>query len=271
MPILDCHSHAFPDHVAPGAMRSLVAEAKWRPVTAYHDGTIRGLLASMDRAGIGRTIMCSVATRPGQVGKITDWSASVATERIIPFASIHPDFAEPEKEVERIASLGLRGLKFHPQYMNCAIDDPRTVRIAHAAAANGLAMVFHGGYDLAFEKDDLGGPRQTLNLHRAVPKLRILACHVGGWERWQESLEYIAGEEIYIETSFCLGGQCPAEILGRILERHSPTHLLFGTDSPWTDQAEELRQFRGLAIADATKTAAMWENGMRFLGMSPRD
>ncbi len=268
MPILDCHSHAFPDHVAPGAMKSLVAEAKWQPVTAYHDGTVRGLLASMDRAGIDWTIMCSVATRPGQVGKITDWCASVASNRIIPFPSIHPDFAEPEKEVERIAAMGLRGLKFHPQYMNCAIDDPRTIRIAKAAAENGLAMVFHGGYDLAFEKDELGSPRQTLNLHRAVPTLQMLACHVGGWERWRESLDYIAGEEIYIETSFCLGGQCPPEILGKILEKHRPEYVLLGTDSPWRDQAEELRQFMALPIAQETKAAAVWENGMRFLGIS---
>ena len=63
----------------------------------------------MDRAGIRRAIVCSVATRPEQVAKITDWSASIASDRLVPFASIHPDFAAPEAEVERIASGGPPG------------------------------------------------------------------------------------------------------------------------------------------------------------------
>ena len=96
--ILDCHTHAFPDNIAAGAIKALSAEPVWMPVHAYHEGTVRALLASMDSAGIDRAILCSVATKPAQVRKITDWSASIASDRIIPFASIHPDFDAPEQE-----------------------------------------------------------------------------------------------------------------------------------------------------------------------------
>jgi uncharacterized protein len=264
--ILDGHGHAFPDAIAAHAVRTLTAEAKWQPVRAWHDGTVSGLLASMDRAGIRRTLLCSIATRPGQVAKITDWSAAVACDRIIPFASIHPDFAQPEAEVERIAALGLKGLKFHPQYQDCPADDPRVVRIVKAAARHHLAVVFHAGYDLAFDKSDIASPQRIGNLFQAVPDLRLLACHLGGWEDWEESLRHLVGRPIYLETSYCLE-QCPPDTLHRIVERHPAEYLLFGTDTPWAEPSAELARFKALPLGGKALRQALWENGCRFAGI----
>ncbi len=264
--ILDGHTHAFPDAIAARAVQTLTAEAKWQAVRPWHDGTVTGLLASMDRAGIRRTLMCSIATRPGQVTKITDWSAAVASDRVVPFASIHPDYERPEAEVERIASLGLAGLKFHPQYQDCPADDPRVVRIARAAARHGLAMAFHAGYDLAFAKSDIASPQRIRNLFEAVPGLRLQACHLGGWQDWEESLRHIVGQPIYLETSFCLG-QCPPDMLRRIIEQHPPEWLMFGTDAPWADELAELALFQALPLGREAMRQALWENGCRFAGI----
>ena len=266
-PILDGHTHAFPDAIAARAVQTLAAGAKWQAVKPWHDGTIAGLLASMDRAGIRRTLMCSIATRPGQVAKITDWSAAIASDRIVPFASIHPDYEQPEAEVERIASLGLRGLKFHPQYQECPADDPRMIRIARAAARHNLALVFHAGYDLAFAKSDIASPQRIRNLFEAVPGLRLQACHLGGWQDWEESLRHIVGQPIYIETSFCLG-QCPTDLLHRIIGQHPPELLMFGTDAPWADEAAELALFQALPLGPEALRQALWENGCRFAGIT---
>jgi uncharacterized protein len=265
--ILDGHSHAFPDALAARAVQSLTAGAKWHPVRPWHDGTVAGLLASMDRAGIHRTLMCSIATRPSQVAKITDWSAAIASDRIVPFASVHPDFAQPEAEVERIASLGLPGLKFHPQYQECPADDPRVLRIARAAARHNLALVLHAGYDLAFARTDIASPQRIRHLFEAVPGLRLLACHLGGWEDWEQSLRHIVGQPIYIETSFCLG-QCPADMLHRIIEKHPPELLMFGTDAPWADQSAELALFQALPLSPAALHQALWDNGHRFANIT---
>lgn len=264
--LFDSHAHAFPDAIAASAMKSLIAGARHYQAKAYADGTVAGLLASMDRAGVDCAILCSIATKPTQVHKITDWSAAIASERIIPFASIHPDYPEPESECQRIASLGIRGLKFHPQYMNCAVDDPRTYRIARAAAAYNLALTFHAGYDLAFDRDELASPLAIRKLHDAIPNLRLQACHLGGWERWEESLELIVGQPIYLETSFCLG-QCPPALLEKILTRHPQTHLMWGTDSPWEDHAADLARFRALRLTDAQRQAMLWDNARTFVGL----
>jgi hypothetical protein len=267
--ILDVHTHAFPEDVAADAIPKLEAGAVWFECRATFDGTVAGLLASMDKAGIRRAVVCSVATRPQQVRKITEWSASVASERIVPFASIHPDVPDPEAEAERIAGAGLRGLKFHPYYMQCPLDDPRTIRVARAAARVGLAILFHTGYDFAFPKDDLAGPEQVRRLHEAVPELRMAAGHLGGWQRWHEVLRSVAGLPVYLETSFTLG-RCPDALVLEILARHPPQYLMFGTDAPWTDQAAEVKEFLALPIAEDFKRRILWENGHRFLGMAQR-
>jgi hypothetical protein len=266
-PIFDVHTHAFPDKVAASAIPRLEDGARWFECRATFDGTVAGLVASMDRAGVRRAIVCSVATKPEQVQKITDWSASIACERIVPFASIHPDFPDPEAEAGRIARAGLKGLKFHPQYMECPLDDPRAVRVARAAAKENLAILFHAGYDLAFDKDDLASPVRVRRMREAVPELRMTAAHLGSWERWPEVLEHLVGLPIYFETSYTLG-RCPEELLMTILARHPPEFLMFGTDAPWTDQKREVEKFLALPIPEDLKRRMLWENAHRFANMA---
>ena len=152
--------------------------------------------------------------------------------------------------------------------MNCPTDDPRVLRIARAAAKAGLAMAFHAGFDLAFERTDVASPRRIRNLHEAVPDLRLLACHLGGWECWEESLDEVIGRPIYIETSFCLG-QCDLDTLRRIIDKHSPDMLMFGTDSPWASPSADLAMFKALPLSPQALAKGLWENGNRFAGLDP--
>ena len=265
MDIIDAHAHAFPDAIANHAVTSLCGQGLWHEMRNYHDGTVAGLIASMDKAGIRRAVLCSVATKPTQVEKITDWSASVASERLIAFPSIHPDYPEPEREIDRIVELGLRGLKFHPQYMNCALDDARCLRIAKAAARAGLVIEVHGGYHPAFEKHDVGSPRRLRQLHDAVPELRLVACHLGGMDDWQGVIDHLVGRDIYLETSFT-PYWCPPAIMATILARHSPHRIVFGTDAPWTDPVEELASFRRLPLSPEGFELALSKNMAELVG-----
>jgi predicted TIM-barrel fold metal-dependent hydrolase len=52
-----------------------------------------------------------------------------------------------------------------------------------------------------------------------------------------------------------------------ILEKHAPEHLLFGTDSPWTVQEDEVRKFLALPIAEDLKRRILWDNACRFAGV----
>lgn len=267
MDIIDAHAHAFPDSIAAHATKTLCGQGRWHALRNHHDGTLAGLLTSMDDAGIARAVICSVATKATQVEKITDWSVAVASDRIIPFASIHPDYPEPEREIERVVRHGLRGLKFHPQYMDCALDDPRCLRLARAAAKAGLVFTLHGGYHPAYEKEDVSSPLRLRRLHDAVPELRIVACHLGGMGDWQNVLEFLVGTDIYLETSFA-PGWCPRDVWQVILAKHSPERVVFGTDSPWQNQAQELADFKALPFTPEALELALSTNAARLLGLS---
>jgi predicted TIM-barrel fold metal-dependent hydrolase len=264
--IIDAHAHDFPDALANRGVNAIAGSCVWHDIKNHHDGTVRGLLASMDRAGIRRAVLCPVATKPTQVEKITDWSASLASERIIPFGSIHPDYPEPEREVERIAGLGMRGLKFHPQYMDCPLDDPRCLRIARAAASARLPVAIHGGFHPAFDQRDLGSPRLIRGLHEAIPELRIIACHMGGMGDWPAVVDYLVGTDMYLETSSA-PVWCPPEVWGAILAGHSPERIVFGTDSPWMDQAAELASFMRLPLSSERFEMALSKNMAALLNV----
>lgn len=242
----------------------MCAQGLWQELRNHHEGTVAALLASMDRAGIKQALLCPVATKASQVEKITDWAATLASDRIIPFGSIHPAYAEPEREIERAVALGLRGLKFHPQYMDCAVDDPACLRIARAAARARLPVAFHGGYHPAFERHDVASPLRIRRLHDAVPDLRIIACHMGGMDDWQAVIDYLVGTGVYLETSF-VAPWCPPAILHAILARHDPRRIVFGTDSPWNDQGEALAVFKQLPLSAEALELALCRNAAELV------
>jgi len=266
-PMLDAHTHAFPDDLADRAIASLEASAVWFPCRATCDGTVSGLVASMDRAGIRRSVVASVATRPEQTEKILAWSSAIASDRLVPLASVHPDHPAPEAAVAAIAEAGLAGLKLHPYYMDCPADDPRMVRIARAAARAGLVVLCHAGYDLAFARSDVASPRRLRRLHEQAPDLRLVAAHLGGWECWHRARQHLVGRPVYLETSFTLG-RCPEALVREILAAHPPEYLLFGTDAPWRDQRADLARFVALDIDDGLKRRMLSENGHRLLGLA---
>ncbi len=264
--VIDFHTHAFPDGLAPKAIEVLNAEVA-EEARAVLDGTVGDLLRSMDRAGIERSVICSIATAPKQVDSILRWSLSVADDRIIPFASVHPECADVASEVRKIADAGLKGIKLHPQYQAFAVDERRLWPLYEAVADAGLILAFHAGRDIAFPpEDDRAAPRRILKVHRAFPGMRILAAHLGGWQMWDEVAVTLAGTDVYVETSytFDMGAE---EDVGEVLRRHSVERILFGTDSPWRDQGKTLDLVRQAFPDMEAQQSVLGRNAVRLLGV----
>ncbi len=260
--VVDFHTHAFPDQLAAEALDRLQEHSG--DYRAHHDGTIRGLLASMDRAGIEKAVVVSIATKPKQVPRITDWSISIQGERIIPFPSIHPHYREFGKELDRIKKAGLKGIKLHPMYQDFAIDDPELFPLYRAIADRELICLFHSGNDIAFPANDQASPFRLARVLDAVPGLIAVAAHLGGWTTWKEVSKTLLGRPVYLETSFALPEAAPDDFRG-ILDTHPPEYFLFGTDTPWLDQKEELARWTALDIPGAFKEMIFFKNAQRLL------
>ena len=263
--IIDFHTHAFPDALADRALQVLLEEGrKMYDVNAYLDGKVSSLLASMDRCGIDKSIICSIATRPSQFEPIFLWSKKIASDRIIPFPSLHPEAADAQDQVRRIRAEGFRGIKFHPYYQDFSIDEERLFPIYKQIEAEGLIVVMHTGFDLAFERVRKADPQKIIRVLERFPGLKLVTTHLGSWEDWDEVEKHIMGKKIYMEVSFSL--DCMnRETACKLILNHPKDHVLFGSDSPWADQGQAVMLLKSLDLSQERETRILRDNALKLL------
>ena len=259
--IIDFHTHAFPDALAERAMLSLEHGASTK---AFLDGRITSLLDSMDRSGIAKCVVCSIATKPSQFEPILQWSQTIRSERIIPLLSLHPADTAYEERLRTIKNEGFKGIKLHPFYQEFDMDENRMLRIYEAVCRENLMIVMHTGYDIAFPQIRRADPAKILDIVERFPDLKFVATHLGSWRQWQEVDEHLAGKPVYMELSFSLEYLDSAPVRD-ILLKHPKDYLLFGTDSPWTDQQGTLELFRGLGLGAEIERAILRDNAERLI------
>lgn len=264
--IIDFHTHAFPDDLAKRAMDKL----QKGDIPAYLDGRLSSLLSSMDRAQITTAVVCNIATKPKQFESILRWCKEIASERIVPFPSVHPEDPDFEARVDTIAEEGFKGIKLHPYYQQFVIDEKKVLPLYRRIAKNHLLLVMHTGFDIAFEQVRIADPVKIINLLNEVPDLKLVATHLGAWDDWEEVDKHLIGKEVCMEISFSL------EVLDSVtvkylITRHKPDYILFGTDSPWTDQVEAVKRFHQLDLPEELKSKILFQNAQRLLGISRVD
>jgi len=264
--IIDFHAHAFPDALAPRAMKVLLEEAP--EARAYLDGTVADLLRSMDRAGIEKSVVCCIATKPEQFEPILRWCTQIRSDRLIPFPSVHPADSACLDGIRRIREEEFLGIKLHPFYQDFFVDDDRMLRFYEEVSRQGLLLVMHTGYDIAFPRIRRADPERLLRIHEMFPALKLVATHLGAWQQWDEVDQLLIGREIYMEISFAMD-DLGLERARDMLMRHPDGCVLFGTDSPWTDQAETLALLQKLNLPEARLRRILAGNALELLGLNP--
>lgn len=263
MRIIDAHTHAFPEGLASRAVARVETMADWQ---AVGDGTLGGLLGSMDSAGVDTSVVCMIATKPDQVEDIFQWCLAVRSERICPFPSVHPETPDAAGWLRRFADAGLAGIKLHAMHQDFTVDDARMDGIYAAAAECGLVVAFHSGLDFAFPDDDRASPERLRRVLDRHGRLRMLGTHLGGWRVWDDVERHLVGTGALLETSFSvqlLGARRMADII----RRHGPEKVLFGTDWPWQMQDEQVSRIRKLALGEAELRGILGGNAARELGI----
>lgn len=261
--IVDVHTHAFPDFLAPKALALLQQQGTAR---ACLEGTVAALLSSMDRNGIAVSVVSSVATTADQFSSILEWSGRIAGPRIVPFPSVLPRSPDALAGLGTVAAQGFRGIKLHPEYQGFYADEPELADFYRSAQEEGLIILFHAGYDIGFPDSDRSAPERILQVHNSFPHLRIIASHLGGFRRWQEVARLLVGRDIYLDTSYVFGHIQP-RLLEEIIDGHRPDRILFGSDSPWAGQAETIRGVRRLGLDPQVERGIFSVNARELLAL----
>lgn len=259
--IIDFHTHAFPDHIAYQALEKLQIAAKTRANT---EGTVDSLIQSMDRAGITSSLICSIATRPGQFDNILRWSETIQSSRIIPLPSVHPDETDLREKLSLVKKKGFVGIKMHPYYQDFFIHEDRLNTIYETLIEEDLLLVMHTGYDIAFDFDDRVTPEPISRLIGNYPQLKFITTHFGSWSAWDEVEKHLIGKPVYIETSLALQS-ISREQAKRMFLAHPSDFLLFGSDSPWEDQKKSIGRIKSLHLDKELEEKILFRNAKKLL------
>lgn len=259
--IFDFHDHIFPDNIAEKAVSNI---GRYYGISMWGKGTVCALLESGSKIGVLHYLVHSSATHAGQVKAINDYIAGVISghTNLIGFGTLHSGLDDIAAEVQRLITLGLLGIKLHPEFQHFTIDDPSMLPV-YAAIEGKLPLLIHMGDENA----DTSSPIRLSRILDQFPKLVVIAAHLGGYRMWDQSMECLVGRSLYMDTSSSLAFLKPEKAV-EIIRRHGTDKILFGTDFPMWGHEDELNRFLALGLSESENRAILYENAAKLLGIS---
>ena len=256
--VIDIHTHVWPDAIAARALGGAPADLQ-----RFGDGTCASLLETLGAAGIDRAVCLGVAPTAATVEAANRFAGSLQ-EPLIGFGAIHPDLS-PEENLESLRRNGVRGVKVHPVFQGFSLADRRVWRVLEAIAGE-FVVIVHVGH--AGRGADAAGAAPSLipALVRALPKLRLVACHFGGYRDLDEAESSVVGLPVHLDTSWPPGlAALDPGRLARLIERHGAHRVCFASDWPMADPGAELRALERLPLPEEAIESIKGANFCRLL------
>ena len=256
--IIDFHAHIYPDKIAEKASQ---ATGDFYGITPAYSGTSKELLTSGKAAGISRFVLLPVATKPDQVSHINDFIADEvsAHNEFYGFGTLHPDCENILEETDHIISLGLKGIKLHPDTQQFNTDDKRLFEVFDYIQGK-IPLLVHCG-DKRF---DFSHPRRLKNVIDNFPHLQVIAAHLGGWSLFDEAFELLKDENCYLDISSTMMF-LPPEQAEHYIHGYGVERILFGTDFPLWRPEQEVASFRRLNLSSFEFERIAYKNALGIL------
>lgn len=144
--MIDFHTHIFPEKIADRTIAHLASVCRAKPyIKPYTNGKEEGLLKSMEESGIDCSVILPVATSPSQFRSINEYAMHFQEGKLISFGGIHPESSDYKTELNYIKSLGIKGIKLHPDYQETYFNDISYKRIIAYASELDLIVAVHAG------------------------------------------------------------------------------------------------------------------------------
>lgn len=262
-PVIDSHCHIYPDRIAQKAVEGI---SSFYDLPMSYDGKAFTLVEESNKIGVSHNIIFSVATTPHQVSSINSFIANCVEEgkgRFTGLGSLHPDTVNVREEVQSIISLGLKGVKLHPDFQKFRINDERLFPIYEECSKEKLPMLLHTG-DYRY---DFSNPERMADVLRRFPALTVIGAHFGGWSVWDKASELLTEfENFYVDTcsSFHWLKKDETE---KIIKKYGAHKVLFATDFPMWSYKDEYEYFMSLNLSEDDKKKILYENAAKLFGI----
>ena len=261
MKYIDVHTHVFPDNVAVKVVSQL---EEYYKLTCQGSGDFADLIKNIEEGNLAKTVIFSTATKPAQVVTINDYIASLCKtdERFIGFGTLHPDFPDIVNEIARFKSLGLKGLKLHPDFQQFYIDDPK-MDIIYETISSTMPILIHVGD----ENLEYSAPERLAKVMDKYPDVVFIGAHFGGYCRWETAKKCLFGRRnLYIDTSSCFGKISYSQ--GREMVRlHGADRVLFASDYPAQRTKQSIQDVLNMELTLEENELIFYKNAERLLGL----
>ena len=265
--IIDTHCHIYPGQIAQKAVEAVDRFYDHLP-SYHHDGTVETLVKTGLSSGISHFIVHSVATTPRQVSTINRFIASSVEQsggRFTGMGTMHLDSDSLSRDLDEIQSLGLKGVKLHPDIQRFHIDDPRAMEIFGMCEERGLPVCVHTG-DYRY---DYSNPPRTEKVLKAFPDLTLIGAHFGGWSVWEEAMETLSGYPNLIVDTSSTFFKISTYLALQLINAYGPDRIMFGTDYPLWKQKVEIDYLLHLNLPEEDYDKIFWKNACRIFKIRP--
>ena len=259
---IDSHCHIYPDAIA---ARAVAGTASFYDLPLVYRGTLSDLRTVHDAVGITNGVIFSVATVPHQAESINRFIADAAGNsdgRFVGLGTVHPDSPTLKEDIDTILSLGLRGVKLHPDIQRVRVDSPKCLKIYELCEGR-LPLLVHTGDS----RYDYSNPNRIIPILDIYKNLTFIGAHFGGWSIWEEATEKLKGyENFYVDCSSSLYA-ISSETAGKLIREYGADRVLFGTDYPMWDPEEEVERFLKIDLTEEERSDIFYNNAAKLFSI----
>ncbi len=265
-PIIDSHCHIYPDKIADKAVEAI---GQFYNLSMYYDGRYSTLINFGSKIGVKHYVVFAVATTPAQVHSINTYIADAVKESdglLTGLGTLHPDSNAIEADIEEIISLGLKGVKMHPDFQKFCIDDKKCYKIYEICQRNNLPVLLHTGDN----RYDYSNPERMKKVLDDFPNLTVIGAHFGGWSCWKEAAETLSNyKNFYVDCSSSFDW-LSADESRDIVRMYGADRVLFATDFPMWSHEKEYSKFMEMKLNDEENERILYKNAVNLFGIDER-
>jgi predicted TIM-barrel fold metal-dependent hydrolase len=283
--LIDAHTHTQPD--VAGAR--FLQERYGFPTDL--DGTVEEVLASMDRAGIARTMIVpwfpardlvaedvgagrdrdeAVAAVVARWQALNAWAAGAASahpDRLSCLVGVDPALMSSdqiEAEVALRLATGATGLKIAPSFVGLRPDDEAMEVVWRCARDHGVFVLSES----SGVPTDAGHPSHFDAVLRSYPTVTVQLAHLG--QGAEDAVAALTNRypNVVTDTSLRLT-QEPPSVTAEHIRRIGADRVLFGTNYPLVDQCDYAAALRALPLPEDDLELVARGNAATLLGGEP--
>ncbi len=258
--VIDAHCHIYPEKIASKAVHGTDT---FYDIVSYGKGTIGDMFFEGNIAGIDKYVVQSVATTPHQVLSINEFIAgqvNIYPDKLTGLGTLHPDSQDIAGDLKHLISLGLHGVKLHPDIQRFDVDDKRCLKIYELCERFEVPLLVHTGDN----RYDHSNPNRVKPMLKAYPKMVFVGAHFGGWSIWETAWkEYKEFENFYVDCSSSFYHLNDREKAKQLIRNYGADKVLFGTDYPMWRAKTELDYLMSLGLTEEEYQKILYSNAVK--------